>query len=81
MGTPKQLLRYQECSFLHHTVEVAIGSVCRPIVVKVGSHAQLIRQPGINQPPYSSGRKFAVTEGWVLRFELVTDKKNLFFQR
>ena len=33
MGTPKQLLRYQERSLLRHTIEVAIASVCRPIVV------------------------------------------------
>ncbi len=42
MGTPKQLLRYQERSLLRHTIEVAIASVCRPIVV-LGANAQLIR--------------------------------------
>ncbi len=43
MGTPKQLLRYQERSLLRHTIEVAIASVCRPIVVVLGANAQLIK--------------------------------------
>lgn len=43
MGTPKQLLRYQERSLLRrHTIEVAIASVCRPIVVVLRANAQLI---------------------------------------
>ena len=50
MGTPKQLLRYQERSLLHHTVEIAIASICRPIVVVLGAYAQLI-QPEISQFP------------------------------
>ncbi len=50
MGTPKQLLRYQERSLLRHTVEVAIASICRPIVVVLGAYAQLI-QPEISQLP------------------------------
>ena len=48
MGTPKQLLRYQERSLLRHTIEVAIASVCRPIVVVLGANAQLIK-PDISQ--------------------------------
>lgn len=43
MGTPKQLLRYQDRSLLRHTIEVAIASVCRPIVVVLGANVQLIR--------------------------------------
>ena len=50
MGTPKQLLRYQEHSLLRHTIEVAIASVCRPIIVVLGAYAQLI-QPEISQLP------------------------------
>lgn len=50
MGTPKQLLRYQERSLLRHTIEVAIASVCQPIVVVLGAYAQLIR-PEISQLP------------------------------
>lgn len=47
MGTPKQLLRYQERSLLRHTIEVAIASVCQPIVV-LGVYAQLIK-PDLSQ--------------------------------
>ncbi|WP_028954422.1 nucleotidyltransferase family protein [Synechocystis sp. PCC 7509] len=43
MGTPKQLLPYQECTLLRHTIEVAKSSVCRPIVVILGAYAQLIK--------------------------------------
>lgn len=39
MGTPKQLLRYQERSLLRHTVEVAIASVCRPLIVVLEAYA------------------------------------------
>jgi molybdenum cofactor cytidylyltransferase len=48
MGTPKQLLRYQERTLLRHTIEVAIASVCQPIVVVLGANAQLIK-PDISQ--------------------------------
>ena len=50
MGTPKQLLRYQERTLLRHTIEVAIASVCQPIVVVLGAYAQLI-EPDISQLP------------------------------
>jgi molybdenum cofactor cytidylyltransferase len=46
LGTPKQLLLYQGRSFLRHTVEVAIASVCRPIVVVLGACAQQIQPEG-----------------------------------
>jgi molybdenum cofactor cytidylyltransferase len=42
MGTPKQLLPYQGCSLLQHTVESAIASVCKPVVVVLGANAQKI---------------------------------------
>ena len=48
MGTPKQLLRYQGRSLLRHTIEVAIASVCQPIIVVLGAYAQLIK-PDISQ--------------------------------
>ncbi len=44
MGTPKQLLPYQGRSFLSHTIEVAVASSCRPIVVVLGAHASRLRQ-------------------------------------
>ena len=43
MGKPKQLLPYQGRSLLRHTLESAIASVCKPIVVVLGANAQQIR--------------------------------------
>jgi molybdenum cofactor cytidylyltransferase len=43
MGRPKQLLPFRERTLLHHAVEVAVASVCRPIVVVIGANAELIR--------------------------------------
>ncbi|WP_255327342.1 nucleotidyltransferase family protein [Synechocystis sp. PCC 7509] len=48
MGTPKQLLPYQERTLLCHSIEVAKSSLCRPIVVVLGAYAQLIK-PDISQ--------------------------------
>ncbi|NEP09914.1 MAG: nucleotidyltransferase family protein [Symploca sp. SIO2C1] len=42
MGSPKQLLSYQGCSLLSHTIETTIASVCQPIVVVLGANAQQI---------------------------------------
>ena len=42
MGTPKQLLPYQGCSLIRYTAEVALASVCHPIVVVLGAYAELI---------------------------------------
>lgn len=50
MGTPKQLLFYKGCSFIRHITEVAIISVCQPIVVVLGANAERIK-PEINQFP------------------------------
>lgn len=38
MGSPKQLLLYQGRSLLRHTVEAAIASKCRPIIVILGAN-------------------------------------------
>lgn len=62
MGTPKQLLRYQEYSLLRHTVEVALASVCRPIIVVLGAYAQLIRSD-ISQLPVQVVENLQWTEG------------------
>ncbi len=43
MGTPKQLLQYQQQSLLRHMVEVAVASVCNPIIVVLGAYADRIR--------------------------------------
>jgi len=39
LGRPKQLVAYQGRSLLRHAAEVAVGSLCRPIVVVLGAHA------------------------------------------
>jgi molybdenum cofactor cytidylyltransferase len=43
MGTPKQLLCHRQQSFLTYAVEVAIASVCDPIVVVLGANADQMR--------------------------------------
>ncbi|BAZ10298.1 hypothetical protein NIES4071_21130 [Calothrix sp. NIES-4071] len=43
MGTPKQLLHFRGRSFLRHTTEIALASVCEPIVVVLGANALQIR--------------------------------------
>lgn len=43
MGTPKQLLHFRGRSLLRHSVEVAIASVCKPIVVVLGANAEKMR--------------------------------------
>lgn len=62
MGTPKQLLRYQGYSLLRHTVEVAVASVCRPIIVVLGAYAQQI-QPEISQLRVQVVENLQWTEG------------------
>lgn len=43
MGTPKQLLKFQGRSFLRHTTEIALASVCKPVIVVLGANALPIR--------------------------------------
>lgn len=43
MGAPKQLLRYEGRSLLRRTVEAALDSVCRPVIVVVGARAAEVR--------------------------------------
>lgn len=43
MGTPKQLLPYHGRSLLSQTIESAIASVCKPVVVVLGANAVQIR--------------------------------------
>lgn len=50
MGTPKQLLLYQGRSFLKCITEIAIASVCQPVVVVLGANAEQIH-PQIKQLP------------------------------
>ncbi|MBW4558958.1 MAG: nucleotidyltransferase family protein [Trichormus sp. ATA11-4-KO1] len=44
MGTPKQLLKYGQQSLIYHVVEVAIASVCHPVIVVIGADAERIKQ-------------------------------------
>jgi molybdenum cofactor cytidylyltransferase len=50
MGTPKQLLFYQGCSFIRHITDVAIASVCQPIAVVLGANANRIK-PEVSSLP------------------------------
>ncbi|MEH2328448.1 nucleotidyltransferase family protein [Nostoc sp.] len=50
MGTPKQLLLYQGRSLLQYITDMAIASVCQPVVVVLGANAEQIH-PQIKQLP------------------------------
>lgn len=50
MGTPKQLLPYRGTSLLHHTINVALESACRPIIVVLGAYCDRI-EPTVKQLP------------------------------
>ena len=43
MGRPKQLLEYQNKTLIHHTVNIAVASLCEPIVVVLGAYAEFIK--------------------------------------
>jgi len=43
MGMPKQLLQFGERSLIGHVVEVAIASVCNPIIVVLGASSDRIK--------------------------------------
>jgi len=43
MGRPKQLLVYRGQTLIRRAVESALTSVCRPIVVVIGAHAELVK--------------------------------------
>ncbi len=50
MGRAKQLLLYQGRTLVQYITEVAIASVCEPVLVVLGAYAQQIR-PLLNQLP------------------------------
>ncbi|MEH2226769.1 nucleotidyltransferase family protein [Nostoc sp.] len=62
MGTPKQLLLYQGRSFLKYTTEIAIASVCQPVVVVLGANAEQIH-PEIKQLPIKVVKNSAWASG------------------
>ena len=43
MGRPKQLLSYQGRSLILHAVEVALASLCQPIIVVLGAYVERIK--------------------------------------
>ena len=43
MGTPKQLLPYRNRTLLRHAALTALESACRPVVVVLGAHADVLR--------------------------------------
>src|SRR5258707_12190595 len=44
MGSPKQLLKYQGQSLVRRSALAALASVCRPVQVVVGCHADRVGQ-------------------------------------
>ena len=44
MGTPKQLIRFDGRTLLRRAVDTAVASVCHPIVVVIGAHAEPMRR-------------------------------------
>lgn len=50
MGTPKQLLSHEGQSLLRRAAAVALNSICRPVVVVVGAHAEMLRRE-LNELP------------------------------
>jgi molybdenum cofactor cytidylyltransferase len=57
MGEPKQLLRYGGESLLRRAVQAALGSRCRPVVVVLGAHAEVLRGE-------AAGAQVVVNEEW-----------------
>ncbi|MDJ0676793.1 MAG: nucleotidyltransferase family protein [Calothrix sp. MO_167.B42] len=43
MGQPKQLLTYQGHSLIRHVVDMALNSVCQPVVVVLGAYTKQIK--------------------------------------
>lgn len=77
MGKPKQLLPYQGGSLLKHTIESAIASVCKPVIVVLGANAQQIRsevtQPSVQvveNPQWNLGMSTSIRSG-ILSLESV----------
>jgi molybdenum cofactor cytidylyltransferase len=50
MGRPKQLLLYRGQTLIRWAVESALASVCRPIVVVIGAHAELLKKELLHLP-------------------------------
>ncbi len=62
MGTPKQLLVYRGRSLLRHITEIAVDSICQPVVVVLGANAEKIRSQ-VSQLPIQVVENLQWTEG------------------
>lgn len=62
MGKPKQLLMYGSRTFLRHAAEVAVASVCRPILIVLGAYASQL-QGEIDDLPVRSVTNEQWTDG------------------
>ncbi|MCX5981101.1 MAG: nucleotidyltransferase family protein [Nostocales cyanobacterium LacPavin_0920_SED1_MAG_38_18] len=81
MGRPKQLLLYQGISLLRHTIENAVASVCKPIVVVLGSNAENIRSQIsesdikiVENPDWHLGMSSSIRRGIS---SIITDYQNI----
>jgi molybdenum cofactor cytidylyltransferase len=68
MGTPKQLLDYQGHSFIRHIADIAIASVCQPIIVVLGAYAERI-QPELNDLPVQVVKNHQWREGMTVSIQ------------
>ena len=81
MGRPKQLLPYQGRSLLRHTIENAVASVCKPIVVVLGANAENIRSQIsesdikiVENPDWHLGMSSSIRRGIS---SIITDYQNI----
>ena len=81
MGRPKQLLPYQGSSLLRHTIENAVASVCKPIVVVLGANAENIRSQIsesdikiVENPDWHLGMSSSIRRGIS---SIITDYQNI----
>jgi molybdenum cofactor cytidylyltransferase len=81
MGRPKQLLPYQGRSLLRHTIENAVASVCKPIIVVLGANAENIRSEIsqsdikiVENPDWHLGMSSSIRRGIL---SLISDYKNI----
>ena len=59
MGRPKQLLTYGRRTLLRHAAEVAVASLCRPILIVLGAYASQLQSEFDNLPVRS-----VINERW-----------------
>ncbi len=52
MGIPKQLLPYRETNLLCHSINIALRSDCRPVIVVLGAYFEQIYPNIVSSPIY-----------------------------